>query len=270
MNMLVSALTFFTAIVLIMTIFRGIGIGVLFNWEALVIILGGTASGLMIGYPIEKLKDTFNGILKSFKDSFQREKTIENILSIARLYRKSEIRSLEKLASCIDDNFMKLGVNLLINYHKSEDIRAIMERELISRLMSLNSHQNVLKTAARLAPSLGLAGTVISLIKMFGHMTTAEAMMPLMAVALMSTFYGVIISNLIFMPLHAKLKDIADASEEEMLTIIEGITAIHKGLHPLKIEEMLRGGWIYENGKYNQEENPEKILAAETLLRGRI
>ena len=269
MNILVSTLALLVVFVLLLTVFKGVGLGVLFNWEALMIILGGTAAGLLIGYPIDKLKATFKAVLDSFNLEFEREKTIENILAVARLYRKSEVRSLERMAGYIDDSMMRLGINLLINYHRSEDIRAIMEREVTSRLITLQGYQNVLKTAARLAPSLGLAGTVISLIKMFGQMSTAEAMMPLMAVALMSTFYGVIISNLIFMPLNAKLKYIADSMEEELWLTIEGIDAIHKGEHPLRIEERLRGGWLYGDAPLVKL-NHIGSLATEGAYRGRL
>lgn len=269
MNILVAALALLIVLVLILTAFKDVGAGVLFNWEALVIIFGGTAVGLMIGYPIDKLKATFRAVLDSFKVEFEREKTIENILTVSRLYRKSEVRSLERMAGCIDDSMMRLGINLLINYHRSEDIRAIMEREMSSRLMTLQGYQNVLRTAARLAPSLGLAGTVISLIKMFGQMGTAESMMPLMAVALMSTFYGVIISNLIFMPLNAKLRDTTDSLEEEFWLTIEGIAAIHNGEHPLRIEERLRGGWL-EGRDPVVKLNHIGSLAVEGAYKGRL
>ncbi|MCX8070538.1 MAG: MotA/TolQ/ExbB proton channel family protein [Thermodesulfovibrionales bacterium] len=248
MNVVIFALSILIFIGLVLTIFKGISLTTLFNWEALVIIIGGTSAGLLIGYPIDKLKETFNAVINSFNAYYEREKTLENILTIARLYKKSEIRSIEKLSNCINDSFLRLGITLLINYHRYDDIKNIMEREMNKRLISLHTNQNILKTAARLAPSLGLAGTVISLIKMFGNMSSAESMMPLMAVALMSTFYGVVISNLIFLPLSAKLKDVADSIEEEMYLTIEGIIAIYEGEHPMKIEERLRGDLIYQNG----------------------
>lgn len=229
---------------MLLTIFKGVPVSTFFNWEAIIIIFGGTSCGLLISYPLERIKDTFNALKKAFNTQSDKDTTIQNILTISRLYRKSEIKSLERLAGCMDNNFLKLGVYLLINNHKPNDIKAILEREMNVRMISLQSNQNLLKTGARLAPSLGLAGTVISLIKMFSNMTTIEAMMPMMAVALMSTFYGVVFSNLLFMPLSVKIKDMSDAEETEMLSIIEGILLISHGEHTLKIEERLRNDWI--------------------------
>ncbi|MFQ3572998.1 MAG: MotA/TolQ/ExbB proton channel family protein [Thermodesulfovibrionales bacterium] len=244
MNVIITILGILIVIGLLLTIFKGVSLSTFFNWEAIIIIFGGTACGLLLSYPIERLKDTISTLKKAFNTHNDRDTTIENILTISRLYRKSEIKSLERLAGCMDNGFLKLSVYLLINNHKTQDIKTILEREMNTRIISLHSNQNVLKTGARLAPSLGLAGTVISLIKMFSNMTTIEAMMPMMAVALMSTFYGVIFSNLLFMPLSVKIKDMADAEEAEMLTIIEGIVSIANGEHTLKIEERLRNDWI--------------------------
>ena len=125
----------------------------------------------------------------------------------------------ENRMSTVDDHFLKIGVNLLINNHSDTEIRNTMEREVMLRVISSNFSLNVLKTIARLTPSFGLAGTVISLIKMFNHLDSIDSIAPMMAVALMSTFYGVIIANLFMMPLNAKLKERAILSEASMNSI---------------------------------------------------
>ena len=76
---------------------------------------------------------------------------------------------------------------------------------------------------------------------MFRHLDSIESIAPMMAVALMSTFYGVIIANLFMMPLNAKVRERAILSEASMNLTIEGIMLIKKMEHPLKIEEKLGG-----------------------------
>ncbi|MBI5664052.1 MAG: MotA/TolQ/ExbB proton channel family protein [Nitrospirae bacterium] len=154
---------------------------------------------------------------------------------------KTNIRNVENKIKGIDDDFLRLGAKLLINNYGGRDIKNIMEREMTIRLVERNFSQNLLKTIARLTPSFGLAGTVISLIKMFKHMESVDTIAPMMAVALMSTFYGVIISNLIMLPFCAKLKEQAIEAELTMNIAIEGILAINNMEHPLKIEERIRG-----------------------------
>lgn len=223
------------------SVFRDIGASMIFNADAFLIVIGGTIIALFVGFPVQRLRDTFYDILHTFSKHREREDVINDILMVSRMYRRTDVRSLENSVELTHDGFLKLGVTLLLNDHGEGEVIGVMERELIHKMTNYSFSQNVLKTIARLTPSLGLAGTVISLIKMFKHMESIDTIAPLMAVALMSTFYGVIIANLFMLPLCAKVKEKAVASELVMHLTIEGILSVKNGDHPLKIEEKLRG-----------------------------
>ncbi|WP_420265135.1 motility protein A [Candidatus Magnetominusculus dajiuhuensis] len=225
----------------VFSVFRGMEFSVLFNADALIIVVGGTIIGMLLGFPLERLNKTLKDIVKSFKDHTTKESLIEEILHIARINRNSGIRALERGLDEIGDDFLKFGANLIVNNYNEKTIREIMEREMASRIINQSFSQNVLKTLARLMPSLGLAGTVVSLIKMFKDFSSVETLAPLMAVALMSTFYGVVLANLAALPLCAKLKEGSIRSGSLMIIAIEGISAISNMEHPLKIEERLTG-----------------------------
>jgi len=205
------------------------------------IVTGGTVIALFVGFPLERIRNTVHDIIKAYSGLKGRDSVVKDILDISRTYMRTSIRDLENKVKGIDDDFLRLGAKLLINNYGDHDIKSILEREMTIRLVDRNFSQNLLKTIARLAPSFGLAGTVISLIKMFKHMESVDTIAPMMAVALMSTFYGVIISNLIMLPLCAKLKEQAIESELTMNITIEGILAIRNMEHPLKIEQRIRG-----------------------------
>jgi len=230
------------------SVFRDIGASMIFNVDAFLIVFGGTIIALFVGFPAQRLRDTFHDILSTFSKHREKEDVIRDILMVSRMYRKTTVRSLENKVEEANDGFLKLGVNLLLNDHEKKEIMGIMEREMIHRMTNYSFSQNVLKTIARLTPSLGLAGTVISLIKMFKHLESIDTIAPLMAVALMSTFYGIIIANLFMLPLCAKVKEKAIGSEFVMSLTIEGILSIKNGDHPLRIEEKLRGIQERDNG----------------------
>jgi chemotaxis protein MotA len=223
------------------TVFKDIGLSMIFNPDALMIVGGGTIVAVFLGFPFKRIKSTMYDIVNAFRPQRNRNEMAKDILEVARIYRRTDIRGLENRTKTLKDDFLKLGVSLLINHQSNEDIRNIMEREMMIRIMDDNFSQNVLKTVARLTPSFGLAGTVISLIKMFKDMQSIDAIAPLMAVAMMSTFYGVIISNLFMLPLCAKLKERAILSEALMHITIESIEAINNMEHPLRIEERING-----------------------------
>ena len=199
-----------------LTIFRDIGTSMIFNSDAFMIVIGGTTIAMFIGFPVQRLRHTLRDIMATFTEQRSREEVIRDILEVARMYRRTDVRSIENRMSTVNDHFLRMGVNLLINNHSSEEIRNTMEREMMLRVINSNFSQNVIKTIARLTPSFGLAGTVISLIKMFRHLDSIESIAPMMAVALMSTFYGVIAANLFMMPLNAKVNERAILSEASM------------------------------------------------------
>ncbi len=224
-----------------LTVFRDIGTSMILNGDAFMIVIGGTIIAMFVGFPVQRLRQALNDIIATFREQRGREEIIRDIIEIARMYRTTDVRSIENRMSTVNDHFLKVGGNLLLNNHSVEEIRSTMEREMMLKVLNSNFSQNVIKTIARLTPSFGLAGTVISLIKMFRHLDSIESIAPMMAVALMSTFYGVVIANLFMMPLNAKIRERAILSEATMHLTIEGILMIKNMEHPLKIEEKLGG-----------------------------
>jgi chemotaxis protein MotA len=241
MNPLITLILSLGIFFFILPIIRNTGAEMFFNVDALMIIGSGTLIGLFVGFPAQRIKTAFLHVKESFRDRGDRTSLLKEILLMAGIYKRGNIRELERRQGEIKDDFFRMGMHLLINQHPLEEIKNVLEREMALRMVNQNLSQNILKTLARLTPALGLAGTIISLIKMFDHFQSIETMTPMMAVALMSTFYGVIIANLIMLPLSSKLKEKAILSESLMAMTIEGLASISEREHPLKIEEKLAG-----------------------------
>jgi chemotaxis protein MotA len=229
-----------------LSIFRDLSLTMIFNLDAFLIVVGGTTVAMFVGFPYKRVKDTVYDVIDTFKTRLDRNTVIRDIVDLARIYGRLDIRSVEDRMKDMEDDFLRRGTSLLINRNDNEDIKNILEREMMIRIMNYNFSQNLLKTVARLTPSFGLAGTVISLIRMFNNFQSIDGIASLMAVGLMSTLYGVILSSLLILPLCAKVKERAIISETLMNITIEGIIAVNNMEHPLKIEERLGG--------YNEED----------------
>jgi len=243
---LMSCLTFFVAFV-----FRDSALSFL-NPDALIIVLGGSICALCIGFPFGKIRGTVNHVVETFTDQRERDALVGDLTGMARAQQRADIRSMERKIRAIKDDFLQFGLDLLINNHKEEDIRQSMEREMAVRLTHYHFSQNVLHTMARLTPAFGLVGTVLSLIRMFSTAQSFDALAPLMASALMSTLYGVVISNLFMLPLSVRVADRAASSEILMNITMEGILAMHGGQHPMMIEERFKGyAGLAETGAEN-------------------
>ena len=238
MGLLASAVLIAGICLSFILIFRDSGLMVL-NPAALAIVLGGSISALCIGFPMGRIRDTVRDLLGAFGAYGDKEPVIREIIGIARLFKRGDVRATEEAIRGIRDDFLRFGLGLVINQHAAEDIQVSMEREMAVRTTHCHFSQNVLKTMARLTPAFGLVGTITMLIRMFSKTNSFEELAPIMAGALMSTLYGVIIANLFMLPLAARVKYKAVSTEMIMWMSIEGVLAIHRGEHPLAIEEKL-------------------------------
>jgi len=245
MNPVLTVIVSLGALFFILPIIRDSGPAMFFNPDALLIILGGSLIALVLGFPYRRVRAALGHLNWAFKPEEKKEDLLQDILFMARLHRKGAIREMERRLPEIRNDYLRLGFQLLLSRHTPPEIQGALERESAERGREILLTQNLLKTLAKLTPALGLAGTVVSLIKMFDRFQSIETLTSLMAVALLSTFYGVILSNLVILPLSSKVKEKALAEETLLDLTIEGLLAVHAGEHPLKIEERLAGLSVY-------------------------
>ncbi len=211
------------------------------DFPSVVITLGGTIAATFLAYP---LKDIFN-IGKVFQKAFLYKATsaneiIEDIIKLANIARKEGLLSLEEYGSKLDDEFLKKGIMLIVDGTDPDLVRNILETELMFLEERHSQGQGTLEAMGAFAPAFGMLGTLIGLINMLQKMDDPKAIGPNMSVALVTTFYGSFLANVIFLPLAQKLKV---RSKSEVLIkelMIEGLLSIQAGENPRIIEEKLK------------------------------
>lgn len=210
--------------------------GLASNLNALMIVLGGTLLATLIAYPWGKLVFTARLLKKSFAGGVEIASTIQTMVNLARIYRKKDIRILEQEVNHLPPGLVKIGVELIAYKYSRDNIEQILHSEAVSVYNRYATSHKILSSMARLAPALGLAGTIVSLIRIFAHIDNPQGLIGFMAVALLCTFYGVILANLCFVPLSNKLKEFMDQDELRMEMIREGILDLHDHEHPRAIQ----------------------------------
>ena len=133
MNVLLALVGLVALLLFSSTVFRDIGLGMLLNPDALMIVLGGTVVAVFLGFPLRRLRTAVADIADTFRAKSDRQRTSQDILDVARIHRRADIQGLERKMATIHNDFLKLGVNLLINHQPSEQIRANMERAMALR-----------------------------------------------------------------------------------------------------------------------------------------
>ncbi|MFC1614497.1 motility protein A [Gemmatimonadota bacterium] len=211
-----------------------------FDAPSVFIVLGGTLSAIVIAYPINELVGVVSVVKKTiFSKTQPTTETIATLVSFAERARREGILALERHMEEIEDEFLSKGIQLAVDGTEPELMRSILSTELDYLEKRHASGAGILNTGGALAPAFGMVGTLIGLVLMLQTMSDPSTIGPKMSVALITTFYGAVLANLIFIPLCNKLKR---RSEEEVLIkelMIEGILSIQSGDNPRIVEQKL-------------------------------
>ena len=216
-------------------------LGSFWHLPSIIIVLGGTIASTLISYPIKSFLGSFKVIKKAFlKKEVSPDEVIGDIINLANVARKEGLLSLEEFGEKIDDDFLKKGIMLIVDGTDPELVRNILETELVFLEERHSEGQSIFETMGAFAPSYGMLGTLVGLINMLRNLDDSEAIGPSMSVALVTTFYGSLLANLIFLPMANKLKI---RSGREILVkelMVEGLLSIQAGENPRIIEEKLK------------------------------
>jgi len=220
----------------------GGSIGAFFDFKSFLIVVGGTLGATLITFPIDDFKKTL-AVLRAafFPDAFSAEHRIRKIIDIAHRARVNGVLSLQTDLYREPDPFLKKCLELLVDDLKANDIRRILEIDISFLGDRHRRGAQIFQTMGSIAPAVGLIGTLIGLVQMLGHLETPEAIGPSMSLALLTTFYGAVLANLVFLPLAGKLR--ARSEEETLLKqmTIEGIMCLLENTNPRLIEQRLMG-----------------------------
>jgi chemotaxis protein MotA len=205
------------------------------------IVIGGTLASGFISIKFKNFMVAFKAMGITFKPPvLDPAGAIDTIVSLANTARKEGVLALEESASNMDDQFLKKGIMLIVDGTDPELVQGIMSTELGYTEERHGGISAFFENLATFAPSWGMLGTMIGLILMLGQLDDPSTLGPMMAVALVTTFYGCILANFLFNPVAFKLKDI---SKEEILfktVMVEGMLSIQAGENPRIIEEKLK------------------------------
>lgn len=210
------------------------------NIPSLLIIVGGTAFALIMSYPFSTLKTLGSVIKQAFTyDEYDLIKDIDTIVELSEISRKEGLLALENYMDKTDDQFLKKGLQLLIDGVDREYLESIMLGEIYRSHKRHRTGASMISMIASVAPGLGLVGTYVGLIPMLVNVTDPDKLGPLMAVELVSSFYGGFMANVIFSPMAKKLINKSEHEKERNQLILEGILSIHEGKNPRLIREEL-------------------------------
>ena len=205
------------------------------------ITMGGTISATMVAFSLKQLAIVSSVMRKAFFHKANNiPDIIKTVLRFALKARREGILALEGAVESVDDPFIVKSLQLAIDGTSPEIMEEVLRTEVSHIEERHKLGQSLFKSMGAFAPAFGMVGTLIGLVKMLQNMNDPSALGPGMAVALITTFYGALTANLVFLPIAAKLKM---RSGQELLVkevIIAGILSIQSGDNPRIVEQKLQ------------------------------
>lgn len=211
------------------------------SFSGILIVLGGTIAATLINFPLNKVIGTFKVARIAFQNqTLEPDKTINILVNFAEKARREGLLALEADAEELDEPFLKKGIQLIVDGTDPELVRNILETELTFMEDRHKQSANIFEAMGASAPAFGMLGTLIGLIIMLGHLDDPSMIGPGMAVALVTTFYGSILANLIFLPIAGKLKVRSNEEALNKILMLEGILSIQAGENPRIVAEKMK------------------------------
>lgn len=208
--------------------------------SSIVIVLGGAAASTVVSFPFKKVVSVFKYSSNIFKTKPKNmNDVISNIVDLATRARKDGLLSLEDVANGVEDKFLKKGLLLVVDATDPELTKDIMETDIVYMNERHKQGKAVFETLSGASPAYGMVGTLLGLVNMLKTLSDPSTLGPSMSVALITTFYGVILSNLFFSPMANQLARLNDEEVLEKTIILEGILSIQGGENPRIIQEKL-------------------------------
>ena len=208
-------------------------ISVFVDTPSIVLVLGGSLFVVLSTQALDK----FLGLVSVLKRSIfaQRKsvaRTIEKIIGLGELARREGVLSLENALGDVEDDFLAGGIRLVIDGTAANEIEQILEAELDAMDQRHSEGKGILESFGKYSPAMGMIGTLIGLVAMLQNMSDPSQIGAGMAVALLTTMYGAILANMVFLPLADKL---GYRHDEEMLlrtVMLKGILSLQAGDNP--------------------------------------
>ncbi len=211
------------------------------NAPSVLIVIGGTLSIVTMCFSLSEMGHTVRVIGKTvFYSSRDPSAAAVQVLQIAELARRQGVLALQNVLNGLEgEPFLYKGMSMVVDGTPGEEVEAILRRDMLATAQRHTKSTGVLRKAAEFSPAMGLIGTLIGLVQMLGNLDDPSTIGPSMAVALLTTFYGAVLSNMVFAPLASKLE--RNSAEEALVNHIYlmGAASVGRQENPRRLEMLL-------------------------------
>lgn len=217
-----------------------------FSFEGLIIVVGGVIAVAFMSYNAKDVQKALQAVGAVFReapapqDNLRRD--MANIIAWAILIKEKGLRDFEAIVgrNGIDDPFIKYGLNMVVSEYAPDDVRAMMETAADAYYERDCVPIDVLHAMASHGPAFGMIGTLVGMVTLLGHLTDdVSGIGASLAVAFLSTLYGVVSARMAYMPAAARLQQEVDSRRFRNQLVTEGMVMLVANKTPMYIQDRL-------------------------------
>jgi chemotaxis protein MotA len=213
------------------------------DWPSLAIVLGGTVAATFLSYPLRDVMRIFGLFRTVLRDEhLDTQNDINELVQIAKIWVHGDPHAVEQALASVSNPFLRTGVQLMIDRVPEQDILDLLQWR-ISRLRTREAAEaQLFRLMANYAPAFGMLGTLVGLVNVMGNMGNGnmQAFGGNLALALMTTLYGILLSNLLFIPVAVKLERRTEQRLILMNMVLQGISMMCAKSSPTLMRETLK------------------------------
>jgi chemotaxis protein MotA len=227
--------------VVITSIVAGGGWHIFLHVPSMALTIGGMLCATLIHFSLPQFLSIFSIVKKTIVSRIPpQSELIQKMVNYSAVNRRDGALALEQEIHSVGDLFFGKGLQMIVDGQESDDIRELMALEIQYLQERHSTGKKILEFMGAAAPAFGMIGTLIGLVQMLRSLDSPDAIGGGMAVALLTTFYGALTANLVFIPLAGKLGIYSKAEALAMEMIVEGICAIARGENPTAVREKMQ------------------------------
>ncbi|NIA13320.1 MAG: motility protein A [Nitrospiraceae bacterium] len=225
----------------LISILMGGSAGSFLNVPSMVLVIGGTLAATLFNFKLNDVLSVFATVKNAFiQKAASVETLIESLVQFAVVARREGILALEGHAKEAGDEFLQQSIQLAVDGTAPELIKDILTTEIAFMEDRHSLGQALLVAMGTYAPAFGMIGTLVGLVQMLSAMEDPSQIGVGMATALLTTLYGAVLANVVFLPAAGKLKVVTANELLGKEIIIEGILSIQSGDNPRVVEQKLK------------------------------
>ncbi|HHY20900.1 MAG TPA: flagellar motor protein MotP [Bacilli bacterium] len=210
------------------------------DFASFLVVFGGVAAAIIINFSKNELKALPRVMRQAFKsEEYNYHGLIDTFVDLSGKARREGLLALEAGVEDVEDPFLKKGVLLAVDGVEADVIKDIMMAEVVAMEDRHRKGRMMIEKMGEYAPAWGMIGTLVGLILMLNSLNDPASLGPKMAIALITTLYGALLANLIFLPIASKLENKTEEEAFVKQLIVEGVIGVQSGQNPKILEEKL-------------------------------